>query len=195
MDERKLELYYAEADPVKRKIIFEKILEEEGDTSDNQIRKELFAVRYAKASQTKKEIPADGYLALWMALEYNVGVGGGLFGLDIRRAQKEIRRHLEGLKIAHYLGLGGDYERLQKEELCHMVRSYMTLCKTDRSYNSTLFGLMKIGSDNADSKLKEDIRAVATFLPQRLHMEEELAPITEAARIVYEEFFPYEGGL
>ncbi|MBQ1490896.1 MAG: hypothetical protein IIZ39_02955 [Blautia sp.] len=187
--------YYKEANPVKRRHMLEKAIQDEGETEENKIRKEIYAVRYAKSSQVDKKIPADSFLALWMMMEYNKNVGGGLFGMDIKRAQKEIRKHLKDAHIQEFLDKGGEYERLMKEELCHMVRVYMNLSLTDHSYGSTLFGLMKMGSDNLNDKLREDVRAIARDLPARVDMKEELSPVTEAIARVYEEFYPFEGGL
>lgn len=186
--------YYKEANPVKRKHLLELLVQEEGETEENRIRRELYGVRYAKPSQVDKNVPADSFLALWMAMEYNKNVGGGLFGLDIKRAQKEIRKHLTQTGITKYLARGGEEERLLKEELCHMVRVYMSLSMSDRSYGTTLFGLMKMDDDHLKDKLREDMRAVARDLPLKIRMEQELSPIGEAIEAVYEEFFPFEGG-
>ncbi len=76
-----------------------------------------------------------------------------------------------------------------------MVRVYMSLSLSDRSYGTTMFGLMKMGDDNLKDKLREDVSSMATYLPRRLKLEEELAPITRAIADTYEEFFPFEGGL
>ena len=187
--------YYKEPHPVKRRRLLEMGIQEEGETPENLVRRELYGVRYAKPSDVDKKVPADSFLALWMALEYNKEVGGGLFGYDIRRAQKEIRKKLDDARIREYIDKGGDYERLMREELCHMVRVYMNLSLTDRSYGSTLFGLMKMGEDNLKDKLREDVRSIAFFLPKKVQLEEEMAPIGKAIETVYEEFFPLEGGL
>lgn len=76
-----------------------------------------------------------------------------------------------------------------------MVKTYMELCETDKAYNSTLFGIIRMGSAQAKEKLKADIYHTAIELPQTLKMEEELGMITRAAREMYELHFPGEGSL
>ena len=76
-----------------------------------------------------------------------------------------------------------------------MVKTYMELSESDKAYNSTLFGIMKMSSELAKDKLKADIYDTAVVLPQTLKMEEELGIVTRAAREMYELHFPGEGSL
>ncbi len=188
--------YYKEPDPVKRKrILQEAISTGEGDARENEIRKEIWKLRYQGKSQAKKDTPADGFLALWMALEFNRNTSRGFFGADIRRACKEIRGHLERLKFKEYQEKGGIESEIFYKEVCHMVRIYIELCATDHSYNATIFGMFRMGAEQSKNKLQADIRDVAFRLPKTLGLEEELAIVTKAAAEVFEEAFPYEGGL
>ena len=75
-----------------------------------------------------------------------------------------------------------------------MVRTYMTLSKSDRNYNSTIFGMMKMSDERSSDKLKNDVINMAVGLPEKIGMVQELEIVTRAAREVYEEFFPLEGG-
>ena len=76
-----------------------------------------------------------------------------------------------------------------------MVKMYMELCETDRSYNSTFCGIVHISKERAREKLKADIIQTAVELPKSIKMEEELGIITRAAREMYEVHFPGEGGI
>ena len=87
------------------------------------------------------------------------------------------------------------HEELLYRECCHMVKTYMELSESDKAYNSTLFGIMKMSSERAKDKLKADIYDTAVVLPQTLKMEEELGIVTRAAREMYELHFPGEGSL
>ncbi|MBR2764735.1 MAG: hypothetical protein IKE03_01965 [Blautia sp.] len=188
--------YYKEPDPVKRRRMLEEaIASGEGDPRENEIRQELYRLRYQGNAQGKKDVPADGFLALWMTLEYNRNTGRGFFGADMRRAVKEIRGHLERLKFKEYQEKGGLESELFYKEVCHMVRIYIDLCATDHSYNSTIFGMFRMGADQSKNKIMADVRDVAVRVPETLELQEELAIVTKAAAEVYEEAFPYEGGL
>ena len=66
----------------------------------------------------------------------------------------------------------------------------MDLCKTDRSYNSMLCGIITIKEDDAKAKLQKDIYKTAVCLPKDIAMEKELELLTKAAREMYELQFP-----
>ena len=76
-----------------------------------------------------------------------------------------------------------------------MVLVYMDLCQTDKSYNTTLCGLIHIKEDSAKSKRQRDIRETAVDLPGTLGMESELGIITRAAREIYRQYYPNEGNI
>ena len=71
----------------------------------------------------------------------------------------------------------------------------MELCEKDKTYNTTLFGIVPINEKNAKSKLQGDIYHTAVRLPEEINMQQELEIITRAAREAYEDHFPGEGGL
>ena len=81
-------LYYREHDPMKRKMFLDQ---------SNAVRKELWELRYGEPSEAVSGTRADGYLALWMAMEYSKDTAGKLFGL--KRARKEIEKNLARLKF------------------------------------------------------------------------------------------------
>lgn len=193
MDTPTIAKYYREHDPLKRKKLLEQSIADGECPEENAIRRELWDVRYAKDSQTGNGERADGYLALWMTLEFNKDAGSKLFGF--KRAKKEIEKHLAELKFQEYLEKGGLYTELFYREVCHMIKMYMELCETDKSYNNLLFGLVHMNEDNTRGKIQADIKTVAVDLPSTLHMEQELGILTRAAREMYSLHFPDEPGI
>ena len=115
--------------------------------------------------------------------------------MGVRGGRKEIMKQLNKMKFQEICAKGKDYEELLYRECCHMVKTYMELSESDKAYNSTLFGIMKMSSERAKDKLKADIYDTAVVLPQTLKMEEELGIVTRAAREMYELHFPGEGSL
>ena len=87
------------------------------------------------------------------------------------------------------------HRELIYRECEHLVKLYMDLCQTDKSYNTILCGLVTMKRDDVKSKLQRDIYETAVKVPRELDMEQELALLTRAARKVYEDYFPGEGGL
>ena len=128
-----------------------------------------------------------------MTMEFNRNSGSRFFGT--RSAKKEIGKYLTKLKFQEIQEKGGLYEELLYRECCHMVLVYMDLCQTDKSYNTILCGLVTMKKDDVKSKLKNDIYETTVKVPRDLGMDEELALLTKAARKVFEDYFPGEGGL
>ena len=186
-------LYYREYDPMKRKMFLDQSIAAGEDEEANAVRKELWELRYGGPSELGPDTRADGYLALWMAMEYSKDTAGKLFGL--KRARKEIEKNLDRLKFKELQEKSELHRELLYRECCHMVKTYMELCEKDKTYNTTLFGIVPINEKNAKSKLQGDIYHTAVRLPEEINMQQELGIITRAAREAYEDHFPGEGGL
>lgn len=193
MDTPTITAYYRESDPLKRKELLTQSIEAGEEPEKNEIRKELWEIRYREQAQTGNGARADGYLGLWMAMEFNRNSAGKLFGS--RGARKEIARHLEKLKFSELSAGSPLHKELLYRECCHMVKTYMELCARDRNYNTVLCGIISMSSDRSKEKLQRDIYETAVLLPRNIGMEQELALITRAAREMYELQFPGEGGM
>lgn len=191
MDTSTIAQYYREHDPMKRKALLDAAIAEE-DSEENRVRSELWDIRYQE-QQSGTPSRADGFLALWMSMEFNKNAGNKLFGT--KSACKEIRKKLEQLKFKELQEQDELHQKLLYRECCHMVKMYMELCETDRSYNSTLCGIMHISKERAKAKLQADMLQTAVELPKSIGMEKELAIVTKAAREMYEVHFPGEGGI
>ena len=192
MDTPTIAKYYREKEPMERLKLLEQSIAAEEDPEGNKIRKELWEIRYSDKSEAG-DTRADGYLGLWMTMEFNRNSGSRFFGT--RSAKKEIGKYLTKLKFQEIQEKGGLYEELLYRECCHMVLVYMDLCQTDKSYNTTLCGLIHIKEDSVKSKLQRDIRETAVDLPGTLGMESELGIITRAAREIYRQYYPNEGNI
>ncbi len=186
-------LYYREHDPLKRKMFLEQSIAAGEDEEANAIRKELWELRYQGRTESGSDTPADGYMALWMAMEFNKGASGRFFGA--KGARKEIVKNLEKLKFKEFQEKSDLHRELLYRECCHMVKTYMELCEKDKTYNTTLCGIVPISEKTAKNKLRTDIYETAVVLPGNINMVEELAIITEAAKEAYEAHFPGEGGI
>lgn len=192
MDTPTIAKYYREKDPMERLKLLEQSIAAGEEPEENRIRKELWEIRYsdkAEAGDTR----ADGYLGLWMTMEFNRNSASRFFGT--RSAKKEIGKYLKKLKFQELQERGGLYEELLYRECCHLVLVYMDLCQTDKSYNTTIFGLIHIKEDSAKAKVQRDIRETAVELPANLGMEAELGIITRAAREIYRQYYPNEGNI
>ena len=168
MDTPTIAKYYREKDPMERLKLLEQSIAAGEEPEENKIRKELWDIRYSDKSETG-DTRADGYLGLWMTMEFNRNSASRFFGT--RSAKKEIGKYLKKLKFQELQEKGGLYEELLYRECCHLVLVYMDLCQTDKSYNTTIFGLIHIKEDSAKAKVQRDIRETAVELPANLGMK------------------------
>ena len=111
------------------------------------------------------------------------------------RYKDKAQKQLDKLTFKEFAAKGRDYEELLYRECCHMVKIYMELCESDRSYGTTLCGIIKISNDKLKDKLKDDIYTTAVEFPREFDLEDELGIVTRAAREMYELHFPGEGSL
>ena len=193
MDTPTIIQYYNEMDPAKRLALLNLSIESGEEPELNAIRKALWEIRYKDKAQSGGDTRADGFLALWMKMEFNKAHGNKFLGK--KGGRKEILKQLDKLTFKEFAAKGRDYEELLYRECCHMVKTYMELCEKDKTYNTTLCGIVPISEKSAKSKLQKDVYTTAIVFPEEINMQEELEMITKAAREAYEAHFPGEGGL
>ena len=192
MDTPTIAAYYREADPMKRKQLLDQSEAAGEEPEANKIRREIWEARYHEKGENGSL--ADGFLKLWMSMEFNRNSGNRWF-TGSRGARKEITKELAAVKFHEIRQKSGLHEQLLYRECCHLVDLYMNLCSHDKSYNTIICGIITISKDSAKAKLQKDIYETAVRLPGELGMQEELGLITKAAREIYEIQFPGEGGL
>ncbi len=191
MDTPVIAQYYRESDPLKRKELLDQAIASGEDKEANEIRQEIWNARYGTKSEQGG--PADGFLRLWMLLEFNRNTAKKWFG--VKGACKEIRKEMDSVNFHDFLSRGGLYEELMYRECKHLVAVYIDLCGKDKTYNSVLLGMMTMKKENAEAKLKRDLYETAVCVPRDLGLQKELELITRAARELYEVQFPGEGGM
>ena len=142
MDTPKIAQYYREHDPLKRKQLLEDSIAQGEEPENNEIRKKIWEIRYKDKAETGGDARADGFLALWMILEFNRNAGNKFFGA--RGAKKDIEKQLKKLHFQEFANGGERARELLYRECCHLVKVYMELCESDKSYTSMLCGIMSM---------------------------------------------------
>ena len=193
MDTPTIASYYRETDPMKRKALLEQSIAENEDPEGNEIRKRIWEIRYAERSSVSRSSRADGFMALWMVLEFNKNSSGGMFGRG--RAKKEILKSLQKSGIAEFQNGTPLEKELIYREVLHLVSAYAKLCEVDKSYGSTIFGIMSMKEQDIAAKLKNDLYDTGIRLAHDMGLEEELGLVIKATKEVYSQKFPEDGPL
>ena len=173
MDTPTIAAYYRESDPMKRRQLMDQSIAAGEEPEANAIRREIWEARYHEPGESGSV--ADGYLKLWMAMEFNRNSGNKWFS-GTKGARKEIMRELAAVKIHEICEKSELHKELIYRECCHLVNLYMDLCAKDKTYNTIICGIVTMSKDS-------------------VKVEQELGIITRAAREIYELQFPGEGGL
>ena len=188
-EKKYLEQYYKETDPMKRKELLEQSIAAGEDPAGNPIRMELWEARYREKSQNKNE-RADGFLKLRMVMNYAGDNSTGIFGY--RGVKRDIRKALKKLNFEELKQKDEATRKLLYKECYHMGQLYLYLCENDRTYGSTLLGMMALNKEKLQDKIGADIFNVACKVPTRLEMEEELEPLLSAVIDAYIYTYPQE---
>lgn len=180
--------YYEEYKPEKRLELLQAAMAAgEGDPAENEIRRNLWALRYDKP---RKSAPAaDRYVALWLALDR--WRTKGFLPWQSRAAARELGR------FAGLLRPEGPAERvgpLLHRELVHAVRFYLK-SSLQGSYSTVVLGTMRMGSRQLMEKAAREVAEVTVAVPRREGLAAAFAPLAPAAREAFVEVFPDGGEL
>ena len=118
--------YYKEQNPKKRKKILEVLLDQ-NDSEENQMRRELFGLRYGGKNQRKDGDLADSYIGLWMNMKMLVNSSSGFFGN--RSARKELKMFSNSNLTNAFEFNGGDF--LIYNEILQLDKTFVLLLNLD----------------------------------------------------------------
>lgn len=172
-----LEAYYRERSPRKRGELLQQLIAKDWGR-ENQIRKELYNLRYSRKSKNKDGELADGYIGLWMEIRLAANSIHGFFGS--RNVRKMLSKQLKHLGILEFMEKGDLEKNLLYDEFYHMAALYIDSSRKDRSYTTTIMGLMPLKEEAIYDKLAEDVFNVAYLVPRSAGMENELSLFSRA---------------
>lgn len=170
--------YYQETNKDKRKKILEAAIEEEGMNPEDELRLELWERRYGQRKNEPEGI--DRYIRGWMGMLY-LDQSASFFS-GKRKALREIRKVKEDWNEELLKGKGELGEKLMYQEMYNMIKLYMELCVTDRSYTTTMFGMMRVDEKKIVQRMEKEIYVVTCEIPRNLGMQEEFQILRKAAK-------------
>lgn len=190
MDTPTIAAYYKEMDPMKRKALLDQSIAVGEDPEGNALRQKIWEIRYKGTSSAEPENRADGFLGLWMTMEFNKDKSNRFWSGG--RAKKEVLKALEKSGFSQFANGTAQEREMIYREAYHMISTYESLCEKDKTYGSTIFGIVAMKEKDLIAKIKADLFDTAIRMPSTLGLEEELDIIIQAAKAFFEYKFPEE---
>lgn len=178
--------YYEPQSGKDRKLLLDKAMEEENEA--NRIRYALWEARYGKVAKNNGKPGTDGFMKLWMDLEYASGRISSIFG--IKKIGKELRRDIKNLECSDIEQYGELGQELLFMEMVQGARYYFELCAEDRNYNTEAFGLVPITEERFKNKIAADVYRICFETPKVYGVEQELALFTKGVMEALKIDFP-----
>ena len=179
-DRRELRDYYVESSPARRRQILNVAMETQSDPEADEIRLQIWKLRYAKARENGKSGRADGYLKLWMDLRYLAENPPGRF--SVKKTQKRMERELEELGFFQFYDQSEQSRMLLFQECLHTARLYVKLCFSDRNYTSMILGMMPMKEGRVQDKVSKDLKKLYEDLPKVVEIPKPLELMLSAAK-------------
>ena len=182
------ESYYLETAPQKRwALLQEAISGGKIDQEEAALREKLWKRRYGE-NLSPKAPARDGYVGLWVTMNVHSKDIDSRFRR--RGIIKEVQKLLDELGIDDPQADAQEKELIQ-QELFHAMEIYYSTCN-EGTYNSQIFGLMRMKKDRLIDKIIADVYTVAYEMPAKMELSERFAPLRKAAYDAFCETYPDE---
>ena len=203
--------FYEERNPEKReKLILEKIRRLQGEVPEEQSEKEkreekrveekrveekrlsVLYERYpslqdhpfreSKAFQ-KNPVIVDRYMYSWM----NILIAGrtGIHFWNRKAVKKELEKLLDVFVPDGGAEAGEELSRLRRREIECFALLWIESCVKDKSYASTVFGMIRMSDESLSRKMAEEVGEVLLFIPAAVGLEEKARPVKEVFLELY----------
>ena len=144
-------------------------------------------LRESKAFQ-KNPIIVDRYMYSWM----NILIAGrtGIHFWNRRAVKKELDKLLDifvpdGKMEGQTEGGADALSALRQKEIECFALLWLENCVKDKSYGSTVFGMIRMSDESLSRKMAEEIGEVLLFIPAAVGLEEKARPVKEVFLELY----------
>ncbi|MDD3220073.1 MAG: hypothetical protein PHC41_05540 [Lachnospiraceae bacterium] len=184
------ENYYETSDALMRYEVLQDAMKNGDNGEANQIRLQMWEDRYGKYDGTKPEV--DHYLKLWLDFRFAYEKRKSIFGFG--NAKKSLQKDLNAMGFERTNDKGQMGEDILFAELRHMVRFYLSLCMSDKTYRSSFLGIMSMKDENVIDKITREVYEVACATPEFYGLTKEYEVFTNAAIDAFSTDFPEMSG-
>ncbi len=185
------ELYFETTNKEERAEILSRIKETEGDSDFVKICEELYDSRYI--SKEKNVTNIDYGIRGWVNIKFLPEVARGWF--TKKKLDTRVREILDDMGYSVCEKYGALGREIWFKELCNVVRLYIELCHTDKSYSTIIFGIGKMKKERLTSKICADLVTITYSIPREIGMLDKFEQLAEAAKTAFVEKYPKEAML
>ena len=180
------ELYFETTDKDERAEILSRIKENDEDVEFVKICEELFERRYVSREKNGQKI--DYAIRGWINMKFLPEVARGWF--TKKKLDARAREILDDMGYGVCEKYGALGREIWYKELCNVVRLYIHLCHSDKSYGSIIFGIGKMKKEKLVAKIGDDLVTVTYSIPKEIGMLNEFEQLAQAAKAVFVETYP-----
>ena len=139
-------------------------------------------LRESKAFQ-KNPVIVDRYMYSWM----NILIAGrtGIHFWNRRAVKKELDKLLDIFVSDGKMEGQAELSQLRRREIECFALLWLENCVKDKSYGSTVFGMIRMSDESLSRKMAEEIGEVLLFIPAAVGLEEKARPVKEVFLELY----------
>ncbi len=123
------------------------------------------------------------YLNAWLMMKVSAENSVTLFGKHLIKKEWEDYAKTFGLK--DFASLPENEQNTLYKDWVSFFEAYCTLCLTDHTYGSMLFGLIKAKDADLKEKLAYELDRMSCIFPEKLGLKEAFAPLQKASEEAY----------
>lgn len=146
------------------------------ELSKNERRLEILLKRYPE--KKRNDIRLDCFIAAWM----NMLITGrlGINFLNKGRIKKEVTGYLKALCVLDF-----PQDDLLIDEWEDFAKFWIKSCAEDKTYDSTIFGLIRLSDKNLALKIASDILDISYFIPLKFGYAEDCKAFRDVLKRTY----------
>ncbi|MCQ2499870.1 MAG: hypothetical protein MJ117_00825 [Lachnospiraceae bacterium] len=181
-----LDKYYHETEQEDREEILEEGIKEEGLTKENELRQKLWDLRYKPTKKERGKI--DHYFQGILTLEALGRKQKSFWNTRFIKNEIETLKKVWGIELAEEYGEMG--QAILKEEMKHLARTYIGICRDDKNFSGMIMGIGKMSKEKLTRKIADQVYQLAVEIPKMHHLEDMVQPFSTALIDVYFEMYP-----
>lgn len=139
-------------------------------------------LRESKAFR-KNPVIVDRYMYGWM----NILIAGrtGIHFWNRKAVKKELEKLLDIFVPDGKTKEQAELSQLRRREIECFALLWLENCVKDKSYGSTVFGMIRMSDESLSRKMAEEVGEVLLFIPAAVGLEEKVRPVREVFLELY----------